>query len=190
MTDYHYPPILVISRGIHNIWREVLNHASLSDMYMMNLSWEEIALRLGLALVLGGLIGLERQWRSHYVGLRTNTLVALGSAAMMLCGEAVSASEPYGIVHVVAGIITGIGFIGGGVIIQEGLTVRGCNTAATLWCSVGVGLFAGAGFMVAAVILGVIVVLVNLTLRPVVYYINEKALTANPPSADEHKREI
>jgi putative Mg2+ transporter-C (MgtC) family protein len=159
-------------------------------MYTMTLSWEEAALRLGLALLLGGLIGLERQWRSHYVGLRTNTLVALGSAAMTLCGEMVSASEPYAIVHVLAGIVTGIGFIGGGVIIQEGLTVRGCNTAATLWCSVAVGLFAGAGFMAAAAILGIIVVLVNLTMRPIVYYINEKALTANPSPTDEYKREV
>lgn len=79
-----------------------------------------------------------------------------------------------GAVHIVAGIITGVGFLGAGVIIHEGVTVKGFHTAATLWCSVAVGLFAGAGYFIAALILAGFITLVNTLLRPVVYYLNEK----------------
>jgi putative Mg2+ transporter-C (MgtC) family protein len=144
------------------------------------MNWEEIAMRLGVALLLGGAIGLERQWRSRYVGLRTNTLLTIGSAAMMIFALMLpTGSDPAGIVHIVAGIITGVGFLGAGVIVKEGMTVKGFNTAATLWCSVAVGLFVGAGFFAAATILTAFIVLVNLFLRPVVYYINAKTDVPN-----------
>lgn len=144
------------------------------------MNWEEIAIRLGVALLLGGAIGLERQWRSRYVGLRTNTLLTLGSAAMMIFALMLpSNGDPAGLVHIVAGIITGVGFLGAGVIVKEGVTVKGFNTAATLWCSVAVGLFVGAGFLTAAAVLTAFIVLVNLFLRPVVYYINEKTAVSN-----------
>lgn len=152
------------------------------------MNWEEIAMRLGVALLLGSAIGLERQWRSRYVGLRTNTLLTIGSAAMMIFALMLpSNSDPAGLVHIVAGIITGVGFLGAGVIVKEGVTVKGFNTAATLWCSVAVGLFAGAGFLAAAAILTGFVVLVNLFLRPIVYYINEK--TAASDGTESHGRD-
>lgn len=138
-------------------------------------SLEDMALRLGVALALGALIGLERQWRSGYVGLRTNTLLTIGSAAMMAFGgDLPMGSDPSVVVHIVAGIISGIGFLGAGVIIQEGMTVKGTNTAATMWCSVAVGLFAGAGHFKQAALVTGFIVLVNLVLRPLVYYINKK----------------
>ncbi len=136
--------------------------------------WEDIVLRLGAALILGGTIGFERQWRSPYVGLRTNTLLTIGAAAMMLFGVMLSQNDASNMVHVVSAIITGVGFLGAGVIVQEGRTVMGCNTAATLWCSVAVGLFAGAGYFLSAFILTGFVILVHLLLRPVVYCINAK----------------
>ncbi len=139
------------------------------------ISWEELALRLGCALLLGGAIGLERQWRSRYVGLRTNTLVTIGSAAMMVFSFMLPISnDPSVVVHTVAGIITGVGFLGAGVIVKEGTTVKGFSTAATLWCSVAVGLFAGAGYFAHAAVLTGFVVLVNLFLRPIVYGMNAK----------------
>src|SRR5262245_14866793 len=109
------------------------------------MTWEQIALRLGIALLLGSVIGLERQWRSHYVGLRTNTLITLGSAALMIFGLMLPAPDPSGIGRLASQIITGIGFLCGGVIMREGVNIKGFNTAATLWCSVTVGLFAGMG---------------------------------------------
>jgi putative Mg2+ transporter-C (MgtC) family protein len=146
--------------------------------------WEELAVRLGIALLLGGIIGLERQWRSRYVGLRTNTLVTIGSAAMTAFGMMLPTGDPTAIVHIVAGIIAGVGFLGAGVIIQEGMNVKGFHTAATLWCSVAVGLFAGGGYFSHAVVLAVFITLVNLLLRPVVHYIN--ASTKHMDKSEPH----
>lgn len=134
--------------------------------------WEELAVRLGIALLLGGAIGLERQWRSHYVGLRTNTLVTVGSAAMTAFAMMLTKDDPTSVVHIVAGIIAGVGFLGAGVIIHEGMTVKGFSTAATLWCSVAVGLFVGADYLIHATILAMFIILINLLLRPIVHYIN------------------
>lgn len=91
-----------------------------------------------LALLLGGLIGLERQWRRHPAGLHTNALVALGSAIYM---SAVASGDSSG--RVLAQITTGVGFLCAGVIMREGATIRGLNTAATVWCSAAVGVLCG-----------------------------------------------
>src|SRR6202035_5274009 len=102
---------------------------------------DQVALNLFVALSLGAAIGVERQWRQRLAGLRTNTLVALGAAsfvvfASLFPGEA----SP---TRVAAQVVSGIGFLGAGIIFREGLNVRGLNTAATLWCSAAVGLLAG-----------------------------------------------
>lgn len=140
------------------------------------MTWEQIALRLGVALLLGGTIGLERQWRSHYVGLRTNTLITIGSAALMIFGLMLPDADPASLGRIAAQIITGIGFLCAGVIMHEGVTVRGFNTAATLWCSVAVGMFAGTGLFTPAVILTIFIILVNLFFRPLVYFINRTTI--------------
>ena len=136
------------------------------------MTWEQMALRLGIALLLGSAIGLERQWRSHYVGLRTNTLVTIGSAAMMIFGQMLPAEEHASLEHIASQIITGVGFLCAGVIMHEGVNIRGFNTAATLWCSVAVGIFTGTGLFVPAAILTVFIVLVNLLMLPIVYFVN------------------
>src|ERR1700685_3058455 len=89
------------------------------------------ALALLTAFVLGGLIGFERQWRQRTAGLRTNVLVAVGAAAFVDLGMRMGGSQ--GSIQVIAYVVSGIGFLGPGVIIQEGAQVRGINTAATLW---------------------------------------------------------
>ena len=117
------------------------------------------------AALLGTVIGLERQWRMHTFGLRTNALVAFGaclfvSIAHMLNGTTSPA-------HLAGQVATGVGFLGGGVIMREGLNVKGMNTAATLWCSAAVGGLCGVGFMreASAATLGVLVL--HLALRPI-----------------------
>ena len=127
--------------------------------------WVEFCFRLILALILGCVIGFERQWRQRTAGMRTNTLVALGSVlfvlmGMMSQGEASSA-------RVAAAVATGIGFLGAGVIIREGLSVRGLNTAATLWCSAAVGALCGAGSKIQALVGTVAVLATNILLRPI-----------------------
>jgi len=105
-------------------------------------AFQQSALNLLVALLLGSLIGFERQWRQRMAGLRTNTLVSLGAAIFVVFASQFSDTSP---TRVAAQVVSGIGFLGAGVIFKEGLNVRGLNTAATLWCSAAVGLLAGTG---------------------------------------------
>jgi putative Mg2+ transporter-C (MgtC) family protein len=135
-------------------------------------SYQHVALNLALAIALGAAIGVERQWRQRLAGLRTNTLVALGAASfVMFAGLYPGEASP---TRVAAQVVSGIGFLGAGVIFKEGLNVRGLNTAATLWCSAAVGMLAGGGALVEAAIVAVAVVGVNLLLRPLVGLINRQ----------------
>lgn len=124
-------------------------------------------LRLGAAFLLGGIIGFERQWQQKNAGLRTNTLVAIGAASFVLLSielHGLSGGDPS---RITAQIVTGIGFIGAGVIMKDGFDVRGLNTAATIWCSAAVGTLAGMGFLPQAVVTTTAVVLSHLLLRPI-----------------------
>ena len=113
-----------------------------------------------LAFVLGSLVGLERQYRQRTAGLRTNVLVAVGAALFVNLAQRIYDLHggSYGVVHVVAYIVSGIGFLGAGVIMRESGNIRGINTAATLWGVAAVG----ALFVLAA----------NTLLRPLVNQIN------------------
>lgn len=85
--------------------------------------------RLGLALVLGSAIGIERQWNQKMAGLRTNALVALGSSGFVVFSGMVGQGDP---TRIAAQVVSGIGFLGAGIILREGINVHGLNTAATL----------------------------------------------------------
>lgn len=127
---------------------------------------EEFALRLGIALVLGALIGIERQWRQRASGLRTNALVSVGAALFVLLSVAFVDDEASP-TRVAAQVVSGIGFLGAGVILRDGVNVRGINTAATIWCAAAVGSLAAAGMWEVATMGAVAVVAINLLLRPV-----------------------
>ena len=136
---------------------------------------EQAALNLAAATLLGAAIGFERQWRQRMAGLRTNTLVAIGAASFVVFESLIPGeSSP---TRVAAQVVSGIGFIGAGIIFREGLQVTGLNTAATLWCSAAVGVLAGAGFAQHAALVTAFVIVVNLTLRPLVRLINRAPLT-------------
>ena len=115
------------------------------------------------AFVLGTLIGAERQYRQHSAGLRTNVLVAIGAAAFVDFGSRVGGP---GSTQVLAYVVSGIGFLGAGAIMKEGVNVRGLNTAATLWCSAAVGAAAGAALLAEAALLTALVIAGNTLLRP------------------------
>lgn len=137
-------------------------------------AFERDALDLIMAVLLGGAIGFERQWRQRLAGLRTNTLVSLGAAIFVVFeGQFFTDSSP---TRVAAQVVTGIGFLGAGVIWKEGVNVRGLNTAATLWCSGAVGLLAGSGHWSRAIVAAGLVAGVNLVLRPLVSLINRQPL--------------
>jgi len=134
-----------------------------------DLSWLDVLARISVAGALGGAIGLERELREHAAGLRTHLLVAVGSAVFTL----VSAyawrdfhfSNREGVTfdptRIAAQIVSGIGFLGAGAIIRQGISIRGLTTAATLWVVAAIGMAAGAGYYSAAV-LGTALVLFSL----------------------------
>ena len=125
---------------------------------------------LATAFVFGTLIGAERQYRQRTAGLRTNVLVAVGAAAFVDLAMHLDGSG--GAVRVIAYVVSGIGFLGAGVIMKQGMDVRGLNTAATLWASAAVGSCAGADMVAQAAALTVFVLAGNTLLRPLVNAIN------------------
>ncbi|MDR2234924.1 MAG: MgtC/SapB family protein [Chryseobacterium sp.] len=136
----------------------------------------EFTTRLFTALLLGASIGFERQWHQKSAGLRTNTLVCLGSAAFVLLsirigGDATGRIASY--------IVSGIGFLGGGVIMKDGLTVRGLNTAATIWCSASVGSLAALGYFPEATVTAGCIILTHILLRPLGKILNTKTIRAS-----------
>ena len=129
---------------------------------------------LATAFVLGGLIGFERQVRQRTAGLRTNTLVAVGAAVFVDMARRLGGHD--GAVHVVAYVVSGIGFLGAGAIMKEGANITGLNTAATLWGSAAVGACAGADLVGEALLAALFVLASNTLLRPVVNRINRRPL--------------
>jgi len=129
---------------------------------------------LGAAFVLGCLIGLERQIRQRNAGLRTVVLVSVGAAAFVHLGGRIFGAE--GQTRIIAYVVSGIGFLGAGVIMKEGAQVRGLNTAATLWSSAAVGSFAGGGLLAESAAVTAFVLAGNTLLRPLVDYINRRPI--------------
>lgn len=125
----------------------------------------EFTIRLILAFTLGAAIGIERQWRQKSAGLRTNTLVSVGSAAFILLSVSLTGAsgDPS---RVASQIVTGIGFLGAGVIMKDGMSVSGLNTAATIWCSAAVGSLCGVGLYTQACIVSAFIMMAHLLLRP------------------------
>ena len=115
-------------------------------------SWPHILLRLTVAAALGGAIGLERELRERQAGLRTHLVVCVGSALFTLVSAYAFTSPRVDPTRIAAQIVSGIGFLGAGAIIRQGLSVRGLTTAATLWLVAAIGMASGAGYYDAAVI--------------------------------------
>lgn len=126
------------------------------------------------AFVLGTLIGAERQYRQRTAGLRTNVLVAVGAAAFVDLGMRIAGSAEA--VRVISYVVSGVGFLGAGVIMKEGMNVRGLNTAATLWCSAAVGSCTGADMLAEGVLLTVLIIAGNTLLRPLVNAIDRSPI--------------
>ena len=136
------------------------------------------ALHLAVAVACGALIGSERQVRQRMAGLRTNALVALGAAGFVVFSQLFP--NEVSPTRVAAQVVTGIGFLGAGIIFREGFTVHGLNTAATLWCTAAVGVIAGAGQLAFAGLMTGMVVFVNLGLRPLVKWLKRRTRAGLP----------
>jgi len=138
----------------------------LPDAVTQVLQQFDFAVRLLLAAILGGAIGVEREIHDHPAGIRTHMLVALGSAAFTLVGIVgfVQVRDAQGVVipvdptRIAAQVVTGIGFLGAGAIIKYGTTVRGLTTAASLWATAAIGMAAAAGAWLIASVVTVIMI--------------------------------
>ena len=127
-----------------------------------------------LALILGSAIGFERQVRRHPAGLHTNALVCMGSAAYVLVALLVTQdSSP---TRIAAQVVSGVGFMCAGVIWHEGPTIRGLNTAATIWCTAAVGILAGLNFHLMAILAAALLIVANIAL----HWIEHRCFDAAP----------
>lgn len=137
----------------------------------------EFFIRLFVAILLGAAIGFERQFRQRSAGLRTNTLVSAGASIyILLASDLTSATDLADPSRVAGQIVTGIGFLGAGVIMKDGITVKGLNTAATIWCSAAVGALAGAGLLVEATIATTAIVAIHLLFRPLGMHLEKRPI--------------
>ena len=137
--------------------------------------------KLLVAFILGTIIGAERQYRQRTAGLRTNVLVAIG--ACQFVALTVDLAGAAGAARVISTVVSGIGFLGAGVIMKDGLNVRGLNTAATLWCSAAAGASIGAGLMPQGVLFTVFIIGGNTLLRPLVNAINRTPVSEGSSEA-------
>jgi putative Mg2+ transporter-C (MgtC) family protein len=135
---------------------------------MTGISTVQFGMRLWLAIGMGAMVGLERQWRQRMAGTRTNALVAAGAAAFVMCGLLLE-NDLSARGRIVSYVVSGVGFLGAGVIFKDGANVRGLNTAATIWCSAAIGVLSGLGALNLALVLAFAVLLTNVVLRPLAY---------------------
>lgn len=132
----------------------------------------EFIIRIGVCLLLSILIGSERQYRNGVVGLRTNVLVAIGSFMFNYVAFGVSGNHDF--TRMGAGIVSGMGFLGAGIIIQENNRVKGLNTAATLWCVSAIGVLTSSGMLFESCVGTFLVLFSNIILRLISFFVMNK----------------
>jgi len=134
---------------------------------------QDFITRLLFALLAGLIVGVERQWHHKAAGLRTNTLVSTGSALYVLLSFQVTAGGG-DVTRIIGQVVTGVGFLGGGIIFKAGTTVHGLTTAATVWCSSALGCLAAAGLFHETIIATVVVVIINLGFIPLDNWLDKR----------------
>ncbi|WP_299148551.1 MgtC/SapB family protein [uncultured Tateyamaria sp.] len=142
------------------------------------------ALNLLAAMLCGAMIGSERQIRRRMAGLRTNALVAVGAAGFVVF--AALFPDDMSPTRVAAQVVSGIGFLGAGIMFRHGFTIHGLNTAATLWCSAAVGLMCGTGAYLIALTMTGIIMFINIGLRPVVTWFSRLTKSGHDASVEFH----
>jgi putative Mg2+ transporter-C (MgtC) family protein len=146
---------------------------------MNSVSTINFSLHLLSAIFMGAIVGLERQWRQRMAGTRTNALVAAGAAAFVMCGFLIE-GDPAARGRIVSYVVSGVGFLGAGVIFKDGANVRGLNTAATVWCSAAIGALCGLGALNLALVVAATVLFTNMVLRPLAYRLHPVLPDATP----------
>ena len=128
----------------------------------INTDWIGIISKIGIAFILGYLIGIEREFHGKVVGTRTITLIAIGTALYVLMSPTIFGGDNS---RVIAQVVSGIGFLGAGIIFKNGDTVKGLTTAATVWCAAAIGGLCGFGMFAEAILGTVTVMIVNIFFR-------------------------
>lgn len=150
----------------------------MSDIFV-NTDGSRFAIRIAIALLCGTALGVERQWRGRQAGLRTNLLVCVGSAIFTYLsatafGTATDKSR------IAAQIVSGVGFLGAGVVLRRGESVQGLNTAATLWTAAAVGMAAGIGAVDVALEASFAILIVQVLFRPLAGWVDRRTVRAAP----------
>lgn len=146
----------------------------------------DILIKLGLALALGGAIGIEREISHKPAGFRTNVLICLTSAMLMILAGLTAG--PDSAMRIAAGIITGVGFLGAGAILQSRGSVHGLTTASVIWAVAGLGIVIGAGYYAAATLFASIVILTLIVFRKVESLLNHHKDKAPHHNGHHHER--
>lgn len=141
---------------------------------MPTMHFLDFILRLTVALICGVAIGTERQWHQRSAGLRTYSLVSIGSA-LFITVSCLLPQDP-SITRIASYIVSGVGFLGAGVLMRTGASIRGVNTAATIWCSAAVGTLSGFGFLGHAIVGTLFILFINTVLRPLVALVNQQPM--------------
>ncbi len=137
------------------------------------MGYTEFTIRVLVALAAGMAIGFERQWHHKLVGLRTTTLVSLGSALYVLLS--INITQTTGdVTRIIGQVVTGIGFLCAGVVFKEGLSVHGLTTSVTIWSSSAVGCLAAAGYFIETSIATVLILFVNIGLKPIDRWLSKR----------------
>lgn len=122
------------------------------------------SMKIALSFVLGVFIGLEREWRKCAAGLRTNVLVSIGAAIFMSMAVDIGGTA---VERIASYVVSGVGFLGAGVILKDGASIRGLNTAATLWCTAAIGAYCGQGYILEPLAGALFIISAHILLRPV-----------------------
>ncbi|MCU4163926.1 MgtC/SapB family protein [Carboxylicivirga caseinilyticus] len=137
------------------------------------MSIQDFIIRMVIAMAGGLIIGFERGWHHKSAGLITNTLVAVGSALFVMLSINLTQDEG-DVTRIVGQVVSGICFLGAGIIFKEGITVHGLTTAATVWCSSAIGCFAAAGYYTETLIGTVFILIINNLLLPLDKKLSER----------------
>ena len=139
-----------------------------------------------LAAVLGAIVGTEREWRAKSAGLRTTVLVSIGAALFTILGFEIDGGGAGDQTRVAAQVVSGIGFLGAGVIIKHGASVRGLTTAATMWTAAAAGALSGAGLYLLAIVGALFIGFTNIVMRPVANWLDVKSPNTHQDEATEY----
>jgi putative Mg2+ transporter-C (MgtC) family protein len=150
--------------------------------------WND-ALRIAAAAFLGGVLGLERQWKGHWAGLRTHMMVSIGSAVFVVAGLTVAKDQIFDTTRVIQGIAAGIGFLGAGTILKLGeeREIKGLTTASSIWLAAALGVVAGLAEYVLAAAIALVSLFVLAVLQPVEVFLDRHIASFNSEPAGERE---